>query len=340
MACVMHRRRLFRGTLRSQSVAPHLTEFNMKGTARLAALVAVVVGVFPSVVSSQAIRPGFGTTSDGRNDDGTYTAPGGCTNSEGGGTCPGTAVNVGFTGNFSGTTFSSVFLNTNGNATINGPQSTFTPFSLVDGGINPIFAPFFADVDTRNPASAVMTFGSGSVDGHTALGIDWLGVGYFEENADKLDVFQLMLIDRGDTGAGNFDFEFNYGNMLWETGDASGGSGGFGGECAAVGYSNGSSGASNRSFELPGSHTCGALIDGGADALNTHDLNSDVLGRYVFSVRGGEVVTTTTTTPPPPTSTTTTPEPGTYGLVLTGLALLAIAARNRKANWGNDFGVT
>jgi len=141
-----------------------------------------------------------------------------------------------------------------------------------------------------------------------------------------------MLIDRGDTGAGNFDFEFNYGDMLWETGDASGGSGGFGGDCAAVGYSNGSSGANNHSFELPGSHTCGALIDGGANALNAHDLNSDVLGRYVFSVRGGEVVTVTTPTPTP-TPTTTTPEPGTYALVLTGLALLGAATRNRKAKW-------
>jgi hypothetical protein len=322
MACVMHARRPLGGTIRLQSVAPHLTELDMTGRTRLAAVIAVVVGVFPSVVSSQAIRPGFSTTSDGRNDDGTYTAPSGCTNAASGGTCAGTAVNVGFTGNFFGTTFSSVFLNTNGNATINGPQSTFTPFSLVNGGINPIFAPFFADVDTRNTGSAVMTFGSGSVDGHTALGVDWLGVGYFGSHADKLDVFQLMLIDRSDTGAGNFDFEFNYGDMLWETGDASGGSGGLGGQCAAVGYSNGLSGANNHSFELPGSHTCGALIDGGADALNTHDLNSDVLGRYVFSVRGGEVVTTTT------------PEPGTYALVLTGMALLGIGARNRKAKWG------
>jgi hypothetical protein len=59
-----------------------------------------------------------------------------------------------------------------------------------------------------------------------------------------------------------------------------------------------------------------------------------VLGRYVFSVRGGEVVTSTT----PTTPTTTTPEPGTYALVLTGLALLGVAKRNRKANWLSHSG--
>ncbi len=286
----------------------------------VAAMLVAAVVAFPGVGSSQAVRSGFNLTNDGRNDDGTYTAPGGCTNPNIGGTCAGTAVNIGFTGNFFGTSFSSLFLNTNGNATINGPQSTFTPFSLVQGGINPIFAPFFADVDTRSSGSAVMQFGNGTVDGHIAFGVDWLGVGYFNSHADKLDLFQLMLIDRTDTGAGNFDFEFNYGNMLWESGDFSGGTNGLGGNCAAAGYSNGLSGAANRSQELAGSHVCGALIDGGVDALNTHSLNSDIQGRYLFNVRGGVVVPITTTTP----------EPGTYVLVLTGLAILGIAVRNRK----------
>jgi hypothetical protein len=293
---------------------------------RLAAVVAV--SVIPSIAWSQAIRTGFSTTSDGRNDDGTYTAPNGCTNPDAGGTCAGTAVNVGFSGNFFGTTFSTLFLNTNGNATIGAPQSTYTPFSLVNGGAPPMFAPFFADVDTRNSGSATMTFGSGTVDGHTAFGVDWLGVGYFDSHADKLNTFQLMLIDRSDTGAGNFDFEFNYGDILWETGDASGGLNGFGGDCATAGYSNGSSGASNHSFELTGSHVCGALINGGVNALNTHDLNSNVLGRYVFNVRGGAVVNDNTTPTVP--SVSTTPEPGTYALVLTGLLMVGIMARGRK----------
>lgn len=280
------------------------------------AQMAIAIGVLPGIASAQAIRAGFNSTSDGRNDDGTYTAPTGCNNPSAGGTCVGTPVSIGFTGNFYGTTFGTVFVNTNGNATINGPLSTFTPFALTAGGINPIFAPFFADVDTRNAASAVTTFGSGTVDGRTAFGVNWLGVGYYASHVDKLNFFQLVLIDRSDTGVGNFDFEYNYGNMFWETGDASGGSGGLGGQCATVGYSNGLSGAANRSLELSGSHTCGALINGGANALVTHELNSGVDGRYLFNVRAGEVISSV-------------PEPGTYVLMFTGLAVLGVVARRR-----------
>jgi hypothetical protein len=292
---------------------------------QLAAVLAIALGVLPSVLSSQAIRPGFNTTSDGRNDDGTFTT-GGCNNASAGGTCVGTAVNIGFTGNFFGTTFSSLFLNTNGNATITSPLSNFTPFSLVGGGIPPIFAPFFADVDTRNTSSGVLQYGGGTVDGHTAFGVDWFGVGYFSSHVDKLDNFQLVLVDRSDTGAGNFDFEFNYGDMFWETGDASGGTNGLGGNCATAGFSNGLSGADNHSQELAGSHNCGALINGGVDALNSHDLNSNVLGRYVFTVRGGQVV-----------NISTAPEPSTYVLMLTGLAIVGFIARRGKARSGQQL---
>jgi len=289
----------------------------------LSTQVALALVAITSAATAQAIRSGFNTTSDGRNDDGTYTAPSGCTNPSNGGTCAGTAIGIGFSGNFFGTNFNSLFLNTNGNATIGGPQSDFTPFALIGGGINPIFAPFFADVDTRNTGSGVLTFGSGSVDGHTAFGVNWPGVGYFSNHIDKLDVFQLVLVDRSDTGAGNFDFEFNYGNMFWETGDASGGVNGLGGTCAVAGFSNGLSGGANRSFELTGSHTCGALINGGANALVTHDLNSTVLGRYVFNVRGGLI-------DGGGGGVGAVPEPGTYVLVLTGLAGIGFVARRRR----------
>jgi hypothetical protein len=68
-----------------------------------------------------------------------------------------------------------------------------------------------------------VTYGSGTADGRQAFGVNWIDVGYFSSRTDKLNQFQLVLIDRSDTGAGNFDIEFNYGNILWETGEASGG---------------------------------------------------------------------------------------------------------------------
>lgn len=284
-----------------------------------AAVLAAVFVAMPRVASTQAIRPGFNAQSDGRNDDGTYTGPSGC--SEAGSAtsfavCPGTPIAIGFSANFFGTLFNSVYLNTNGNVTLNGPLNTYTPFGLTAAGAPPILAPFFGDVDTRNPGSNIVTFGNGIVGGRPAFGFEWPGVGYYGNHADALNFFQLVLIDRTNTGAGNFDFEFNYGDMSWETGDASLGSGGHGGLCAAAGYSNGLSGDANRSFEISGSHVCGALIDGGVDALNTHRLNSEVAGRYLFSVRDGAVVTT--------------PEPSTSLLVVTGLVATAMAARRRR----------
>jgi hypothetical protein len=72
--------------------------------------------------------------------------------------------------------------------------------------------------------------------------VTWDSVGYFGAHADKLDSFQLVL--RGadypiPVGEGAIGFFWK--TMQWETGDASGGSGGFGGTPAAVGFGDGSS---------------------------------------------------------------------------------------------------
>jgi MYXO-CTERM domain-containing protein len=267
-----------------------------------------------SAAFGAAIVPGFNTISDGRNDDGTYTT-GGCNNASPGGTCAGTAVNVGFNLNFLGVTFNTLFINTNGNVTLDSPLSTFTPFGLTSTS-RQIIAPFFADVDTRDPASGVVTFGSGTFNGFNTFGVNWINVGYFDTHVDKTDSFQLLLVDRSDTGAGNFDIVFNYDNVSWETGDASGGTNGLGGSSAVVGFSNGT-GNPGTSFELPGSAVPGALINGGADALITHSLNSTVAGRYILTARNGTI-------------SAGTPEPGTWALAAGALAGLVALRRKRQ----------
>src|SRR2546428_4590033 len=157
-----------------------------------------------------AVRAGFDTTSDGRNDDGTATAPfpPGCSNPSSGGTCAGTAQPLGFTANFFGLSFTTAFLNTNGNITFDATLSTFTPFDLTSTS-RQIIAPFFADVDTR-AAGNPMKFGGGTVGGHTAFGVSWRDVDYFNGSTSPTHryTFQLVLSDPSDTGAGKFDTAF------------------------------------------------------------------------------------------------------------------------------------
>jgi hypothetical protein len=194
-------------------------------------------------------------------------------------------VNIGFSINFYGLNFTQLYVNNNGNVTFDAPLSTFTPFDLTSTG-RQIIAPFFADVDTR--VGNVTRYGQDVVDGRPAFGVNWIDVGYFNQSVDKLNSFQLVLIDRSDIAPGDFDFEFNYDRIQWETGSASGGVNGLGGNSARVGYSNGT-GVPGTFFELPGSAINGAFLDGGPNSLVANSLNSSVPGRYVFRVRGGTV---------------------------------------------------
>jgi hypothetical protein len=220
--------------------------------------------------AQQAIRrlPGFQRNNIPANDDGSSSV-----------------VNLPFTINFFGRIRSSGYVNNNGNITFDDALATFTPFGL-ENTRREIIAAFFADVDTRNPASSLVYYGEDTIDGRKAFGINYFTVGYFASHADKLNTFQIVLIDRSDTGSGNFDVEFNYERIQWETGDASGGTGGLGGVPAVVGWSNGS-GLPGTSFELPGSLISGQFLDNGPRALARRRLNSPVLGRYLFRARDG-----------------------------------------------------
>ncbi|WP_010586589.1 beta strand repeat-containing protein [Schlesneria paludicola] len=200
---------------------------------------------------------------------------------------PSALASIGFSPNFFGTTYSDLWVNNNGNVTFNAALPDFTPFSLLTTA-TPMIAPFFADVDTRsgNP----VTYGTGTVAGHAAFGVNWLGVEHYNgaNSAPPVNTFQLVMIDRSDIAPGDFDFEFNYQSVLWESGLASGGdANGLGGSSARVGYSNGT----NTSLELAGSAVNGALLDGGpaATSLIQNSLNSAHNGRYVFFVRDGLV---------------------------------------------------
>ena len=192
-------------------------------------------------------------------------------------------VPIGFNIDFGGATRTECYVNNNGNITFLNAMSTYTPFTL-SSATGPLFAPFFADVDTRGSGSALVTYGSDTVDGHPAFGVNWVDVGYYSYHTDKLNSFQLVVIDRSDIAVGDFDIEFNYDSITWETGDASGGQDGFGGTPARAGYSDGA-GATGDWLELTGSGISGALLNGGSNALISGSLDSSQPGRYVFHFR-------------------------------------------------------
>ncbi|HEX2955955.1 MAG TPA: nidogen-like domain-containing protein, partial [Chitinispirillaceae bacterium] len=199
---------------------------------------------------------------------------------------------LGFQINFNGIRYDNVWVNNNGNLTFSGALSTYTPY-LIQQNSQPMFAAFFADVDTRNYGD-VTRYGRSTLTvdpGNTRdiFCINWINVGCFAlSNSAIVNSFQMIIIDRSDIAPGDFDLEYNYDKITWEAGTASGGNSyGLGGSTtASMGWSNGT----NTFYSHPGSLTAGSFLDAGPRSLINNRLNSDVNGRYVFSVRNGVVV--------------------------------------------------
>jgi RHS repeat-associated protein len=264
----------------------------------------VVLNVLPSGAAGAmetAVRPGFdanivaATGNEGYqgypgDDDGTLGP-----------------VNIGFPTTFYCQAYSNLWINMNGIITFVEGYNEFTPYSKISeirssGGYYssygtplPAIAPFWADVDpggTYNAAtgSGTLRYGTNMIDGHPAFGATWDNVGYYCSENDKTNRFQVVLIDRSDTGEGNFDIEFNYERIQWDTGDFSGGIDGLGslgdeaGEYAypaRFGFGNGQ----GDGFELPGSGITNAFLDTNPQGLIHNSYNSTVPGRYIFPIR-------------------------------------------------------
>ncbi len=135
-----------------------------------------------------------------------------------------------------GTALDSLYINNNGNISFGTPYSTYSPVGFPSSSYEMI-APFWGDVDSQSPAT------SGGVVYYqltpTHLIVQWDSVGVFDHTG-QINTFQLIITDGIDSilPAGN-NISFCYGEMQWTTGDASGGTGGFGGSPATVGINKG-----------------------------------------------------------------------------------------------------
>lgn len=107
---------------------------------------------------------------DGRNDDGFMS------------------LNLGFNITFFGSTYSSLFINNNGNVSFGSGISQYIP-SGPTGAVAPVISPFFGDVDTRNSASGVVHYNL-SAD---QLVVTWDNVGWYANHGTPTNSFQLVL---------------------------------------------------------------------------------------------------------------------------------------------------
>jgi hypothetical protein len=150
-----------------------------------------------------------------------------------------------FTFDLYGDLYTLCFVNNNGNITFGTYFSSFVPVGFPDASIPPMIAPFWGDVDTGNPNNFIgdvwMKFiDSGPPVGNDTLVVTWDNVGYYNEHGDLRNTFQVAISDGTNPVMGlGLNVCFSYDNMCWTTGDASGGSGGFGGTPATVGANRG-----------------------------------------------------------------------------------------------------
>jgi MYXO-CTERM domain-containing protein len=181
-------------------------------------------GLGPNVVTTGGGNAANVGQADGRNDDGYM------------------ALNLGFDVSFFGSTYTSLFINNNGNLSFGGGISNYIPTGPT-GANEPIISALFADVDTRSPLSGVVHY---RTDIPNELIVTWDQVGSFSSHGAALDSFQVVL--RGVNYAipvGEGTIGFFYKQMGWDVADTS--------ATAAVGFGNGA----GNSEVLQGSNTPG-----------------------------------------------------------------------------------
>lgn len=179
-------------------------------------------------------------------------------------------LNLPFSIQFFGNTYNSFFVNNNGNVSFGSPLSAYTP-SPFPIASQPMIAPYWGDVDTRSqPGGGAVYIASPSANSVVAT---WHNVGVYPADNSLINDFQMTLLDRSDTGSGNFDIEFRYNQLQWISGAASSG------VAAQAGYD---AGDLTHFFALPGSLTNGIL-----QLANNSNVSASSPGLWTMAIRNG-----------------------------------------------------
>jgi hypothetical protein len=193
---------------------------------------------------------------------------------------------------FYNTTYNSFYINTNGNITFTASYTPYSAQGFPNNSTAPMIAPFWTDVDFPdndtdpghvyyqiNPTNAIIT---------------WSKVGYYANQTDKRNTFQVIITDGNDPvlPPGN-NVGFRYQDMQWTTGAAScglgtpspctyngntytcGGTGGFCGAGAVVGanQNDGVNYVQFGQFDHPGNDFVSPFAFAGVDWLDFQTLN-------------------------------------------------------------------
>lgn len=142
----------------------------------------------------------------------------------------------------------------------------------------PLIAPLWFDGDITGDTPGSVTYGSS--DDSQSFCVRWNNLGHYSKREDSPNTFQLIL--RSKAGAagrssGDVDITFNYDRVLWD-----------GSSSRAVGYTAGDA-TEGHYWVYDGSSNPGVITDSGSSPLVTHSVGSDVLGRYVLSIKNPPV---------------------------------------------------
>ncbi|MBL7986407.1 MAG: gliding motility-associated C-terminal domain-containing protein [Flavobacteriales bacterium] len=124
-----------------------------------------------------------------------------------------------FTFNLYGDLYTSCYINNNGNITFNSPLGGYDaqsyPILTTAFSDYTMVAPYWEDADSEGGAGSVWYKVT-----PTALYVDWISMGYFNDHEDLLNTFSLIITDGNDPVIGiGKNVRFCYQDMQWTSGD-------------------------------------------------------------------------------------------------------------------------